>query len=614
MHKRLFGLLASAAIAFAACTGSATPSPSASSAASTAPATEAPTPPPTSPPLDLSKTNYFDNLTPAAHTGGTLVMAEWQTVAGYNPYYAAANADIEAIAPALEGLLTVGGDLGYIPDMASNVPTVANGGVVVNGAGMDVTWHLKPGMLWSDGQPINCDDVEATRAWIMDKDQAGLYAGTVGVEDITSVDGGTGTDCVMHFKKTYSAYLLLFGGPAGAILPKHYIETIPVKDAPTRLYALNNPKGAVYSGPYIPTDIKPDAQITYAPNPNWKTIGLGADTSKNHAPYLDKLVMQYFGDSPGMIAAYRNGQIDLAMDLSDSDIDSVKDIPDNEKLIQDALFTESNYYNNASFKKKFGDADGPQIIRAIMEATDVDAVIAGPMGGSVTRSCDNIASPLLWFYKEEQCVKTDPADATSKLDALGWTVGTDGVREKNGVKLVVEYCTTLRPYRVDAITLVSSQLKTIGIQANVNAKPAQPDVFGGWNDAAPDTKCNLQHGNFDVAMHGFVSSPDPTAGTLTYSTKGNPDVPPHSGGNEMRISIPAMDAAYDKANTSLDPAEIKAALAAAQDIYGSDQNTFELPFFNHRNLWLVSPKVHNFTGNPSTTTGNWNTGDWWIDQ
>ena len=123
MHKRLFGLLASAVIALSACSGSATPTPSESSAATTPPATEAPTPPPTAPPLDLSKTDYFTKVTPAAHTGGTLVMAEWQTVAGFNPYYAAANADIEAISPSLEGLVNVGYDLSYIPDMATNIPT-----------------------------------------------------------------------------------------------------------------------------------------------------------------------------------------------------------------------------------------------------------------------------------------------------------------------------------------------------------------------------------------------------------------------------------------------------------------------------------------------------------
>jgi peptide/nickel transport system substrate-binding protein len=617
MHKRLFGLLASAALAFAACSGSATPTPSATGGASAPPAATGSTPAsapasvaPTVAPLDLGKTAYFTTVTPAGHTGGTLVMAEWQTVATMNPYYAQANADIEAQDPAFDGLLTIGPDLGYIPDMATNIPTVANGGVVVNGAGMDVTWTLKTGMLWSDGTPITCADVDATRAWIMDKAQTGLTGGTVGYENISSIDGGTTTTCVMHFSKTYSAYLLLFG----AVLPKAYITSISVADAPTKLYALANPKAAIYSGPYIPTDIKPGSQITYAPNPNWKTIGFGADTTKNHAPYLDKLVFQYFGDAPGMIAAYRNGQIDVAMDLSDSDIDSVKDIPDAQKIIQNALFTESNDYNNASFKAKFG-ADGAPIILAIMEATDVSAVIAGPMGGSVTRTCNNLAVAGEYYYKAEQCPKTDPADAAAKLDALGWKVNAStGIREKGGVKLSVDYCTTTRPYRIDAITLISSQLKAIGINATVNVKPANPDVFGTWTAEPADTKCNLVHGNFDVAMYGYTSTPDPTTAYSVYTTSGIPDKAPHNGQNVTRSSIPALDAAYATVLSSLDTTTITAAMGTIQDIYGSSQNTFELPFFNHQNVWLLSTKVHNYTGNPTSVTGNWNAGDWWVDQ
>jgi len=390
MTKRLFGLLASAAMAFAACSSSATPAattnatPPGSASTSGSPSASAAA-------GDLGATDYYGKFQPATKTGGTLVMAEWQTVAGFNPYYTAANADIEAQDASFDGLLTIAEDLKYVPDLASNIPTVENGDVKVNGTTMDVTWKLKQGALWSDGQPITCADLEATWKWIMDKDNVGLYNGTVGWEDISGIDGGSGSDCVMHFKKLYSAYLLL----VTAVFPKHYIDTIPIKDAPTKLYALTNPKAGVYSGPYVPTDIKPDAAITYAPNPNWKTIGYGPDVSKNHAPYLDKLVFQYFADAPGMIAAYRNGSIDVAMDLSDSDIDSVKDIPAGEQLVQDALFTESNYYNNKSFKKKFGDTDGVKIIRDIMTSTNVDDIIAGPMGGAVTRSCNNIASPLL---------------------------------------------------------------------------------------------------------------------------------------------------------------------------------------------------------------------------
>jgi len=151
-------------------------------------------------------------------------------------------------------------------------------------------------------------------------------------------------------------------------------------------------------------------------------------------------------------------------------------------------------------------------------------------------------------------------------------------------------------------------------KAKVVAKPAQPDVFGNWNVAPADTDCNTTHGNFDVVMHGFTSSQDPTAPYLTYSSKGIPDVAPHQGGNEMRISIPEMDAAWETIVHTLDTTKIKDAYATIQDIYASDQNTFEVPFFNHVNVWLINPKLHNMVGNPTTAEADWNTEDWWIEK
>ena len=49
-------------------------------------------------------------------------MAEWQTIATMNCYYAAANADFEACSPAFTSLLDIDQDLKYYPEMATNVP------------------------------------------------------------------------------------------------------------------------------------------------------------------------------------------------------------------------------------------------------------------------------------------------------------------------------------------------------------------------------------------------------------------------------------------------------------------------------------------------------------
>jgi len=605
MRRRILTMLAAAMFVAGACGGTAAPSASAPASAGAPSESAAGSPSPSaSAGIDLAGSTY--KAEPATTTGGTVVMAEWQSVTTMNPYYASANADIEASAPSLEALVDTAQDIKYIPALASEVPTPDNGGAVVNGDNMDVTWKLKPGIKWSDGQPITCADLEATWKWVMDKDQAGLYNGTVGFDQITGIDGGTGSSCVIHYKGIYGGYIGQFSNQS-PVLPKHYLSTVSVKDAPKKLYPLNNPTSGVYSGPYIPQTIDPAAQITYVPNPN-------AEAAYGHKPYLDKLIFKYYGDAAGMTQGFRAGEIDMAQDLSDSDVPQLTDIPDNQKKIQDQLFNEGNYYNNKRMKEKFG-ADYKTIIRAMMTATDVDKVIAGPLNGTVTRA-KSFVSPLLWFYKDEPVNvglgKAD--DANAMLEAAGWVKGSDGIRAKGGKKIEVEYCTTTRQYRIDAITLIASQLAAVGIKAKVVSKSAQPDVFGGWNQVPADQDCNTSHGNFDAVMHGFTSSQDPTSPYLVYSSKGNPDVAPHQGGNETRISIPEMDSAWETIVHTLDTQKIKDAYATIQDIYSSDQNTFELPFFNHVNVWLLNPKLHNMVGNPTTSEADWNTEDWWIEK
>jgi ABC-type transport system substrate-binding protein len=79
-----------------------------------------------------------------------------------------------------------------------------------------------------------------------------------------------------------------------------------------------------------------------------------------------------------------------------------------------------------------------------------------------------------------------------------------------------------------------------------------------------------------------------------------------------RISLPALDADYDTIAANVDLNRIRAAMYAIQDIYGSDRNTYELPLYFRKDVWLVSSKLHNFTGNPTAAAGEWNIGDWWV--
>ena len=599
MRKRLFSVLTVAALVATACssTSSSPTAPAATQAPATnaAVATVAPSPTPVT--VDITGTTY--KAQDAATKGGNVVLAEWQFPDTVNPYFAQAETDIEVSGSMFDNLINVTPDLKYAPNLASNVPTVDNGGVKLVGSGMDVTWTLKPGMKWSDGSAISCADLVGTWKWVMDPANTGLAGGTIGWEDITGIDGGTGTDCIMHFGKVYEGYLSL----VAPLLPAAYLATVPIKDAPTKLYPLDNLASGVYSGSYIPVSLKTDAQITLKPSPNWQTIG-------GHAPYLASVIWKYYGGADTMIAGWKAGEFDLGQDLNDADIPALASIDPAQVVAHDSLTYELNQFNNARLKTTYG-TDSTTIIKAVKLATDRKAIAAGPLAGNVTVS-NNFVSPLTWYNKDVGgSTDADPATASTLLANAGWTKGADGYLAKAGKTLELSYCTTTRQVRQDTLKLIASQLKAIGIKVDVNAKPAG-DVFGGWNDTKADTLCNLQHGNFDVAEFAYVSPLDPLGGYNVYHSSGIPDVAPHNGQNTARINLPALDTAYDTVKSSVDFVKVRDAMFAVQDIYGSDQNTYELPLYYRKDVWLVSPKLHNFTGNPTTSSGEWNIGDWWV--
>ena len=594
MSKRLVALFGALFVVLAACTPAATTQPTGQ-----ATPTEGglPTSTPGEEPPNLEGTTYTAEA--VANRGGTLVLAEWQTVTTLNYYYAQAFTDVEALAPAFLSMVDTAFDLKYVPEISTNVPLTTNGGVTVVGDKMDVEYNIAPGLAWSDATPMTCADLEATWQWVMSPDQVGLAGGTVGYEDVESVEDAGGGKCIVHYSKFYAGYIGLFA----PLLPKHYIETVPVAEASSGLWPLADVTSGVYSGPYLPTGYVGGAQLTYAPNAEyWKWKG-------SEAPF-DEVIFKYYPDNPdGMIAGYDQGESDLAMDLNHSDLPKLEGKLN--VLTEDTFTYEQLSINNKSLREKYGEADVLPIKQAIALATDKQEVTQRALGGTVEPMGTNNISPFAWYWKETPPSTYDPAAAEKLLTDAGWVKGADGFLAKAGKTLELDYCTSARPYRIDSINLMAAQMAKIGVKVNPIPVPAQPNFFGEWEAVAADTPCNLIHGNYDVGQFAWVAPLDPTGSYNVYHSAGIPDEPPHSGQNNTRTSIAALDAAWDEVLGNVDLIKIRDAMHVVQDIYSS--NVIEVPLFYWKNVYLVDPKLHNVVGNPTTATVLWNIEDIWRD-
>jgi peptide/nickel transport system substrate-binding protein len=612
MLKRFVGLFATTMIVFAACTPAAS-SPTASTAASTAPEASAPAGSEAAPSAsggaaapDLFGTKYKDGRKPGT-TGGQVIFADWQEATEFNQYYQAQVTEANLTSATQGGLVTSTNDFKYAPDQAVEIPTLDNGGVKVPGDGSDamtVTWKLRPGLMWSDGSPLTCDDYSFTQTWIMDKGNTGLYAGRSGYEDVTKLDCTDPQTIVLHFGKVYEGYITMYPVP----LPKAYMSKFSIKDdvAHKGMGAKDMPNVPV-SGPFKYQSVTPGAEIRLVRNDKYTNPWDGKPAN------LDTLIFKWYGDADAMIAGYKGGEFDIANDLNDADLPKIADQGD-QVLQLDSLtyeFLRPNWNPDVCSPKitdrgKGCPASDPAIREAIRWAVNKDEINTRLLGGAAAIAVTNV-SPNAWFYSEPPAYSFDPEKAKSVLEAAGWVAGADGVRAKNGLKANIELCTTTRQVRQDTLALVSSYLKAVGIASTVNAVSPN-DIFASYNEATAQTPCALSKSTYDVAEHAFSVPLDPNANYATYhSSQIEPD-----GGNDGYIKDADVDRILEGVKDTVDFAKIKSLMAEWQQVYVN--KTIEIPLYFRKEVYLVNPKVTNFTGNPTSQGPTWNTYDWSITQ
>ena len=85
---------------------------------------------------------------------------------------------------AQRGLLFTDAEANWVGELATDVPTLENGGVSEDG--LTITYKLRDGVTWHDGEPVTSADVKATWEMIMNPDYAVITR--FGYDRIGSVD------------------------------------------------------------------------------------------------------------------------------------------------------------------------------------------------------------------------------------------------------------------------------------------------------------------------------------------------------------------------------------------------------------------------------------------
>jgi ABC-type transport system substrate-binding protein len=240
-------------------------------------------------PLSTSATSG-DERTP--QRGGTLTWG-WSLPSTWDPVTSAVGNDSHALTLVYEAVTEQTADGDAAPGLAESWD--------YNATGDEITFHLREGLTFSDGTPVDAAAVRKSLLRGRDDDASTVAAQLAVVKDIV-VDSPTDVRLILD-QPDYQIPLLL-SGKTGMIVSSKAIDTDPAALA-------TKPVGA---GQFVLDDYVPDSQAELSRNPTF--------WNADHI-YVDKFVLKPTPDPAVAAAGLQTGQFDI-VSLPASQVEAVK--------------------------------------------------------------------------------------------------------------------------------------------------------------------------------------------------------------------------------------------------------------------------------------------------
>jgi peptide/nickel transport system substrate-binding protein len=490
--------------------------------------------------------------------GGALRVLWWQGATLLQPHFANGTKDQEGSRIFYEPLACWDTEGNLVPILAAEIPSRENGGLSADGR--SVTWKLKRGVNWHDGQAFTADDCVFT--WEYAKDPA-TAAVTNGVYKDVKVDKIDSHTIKVTFNKPTPFWATAFVAAEGMVIPKHLFGPYiggKSRDAPNNL----KPVG---TGPYKFVDFKPGDMVRGEINTNYHMP---------NRPHFDSIEMKGGGDATSAArAVLQTGEYDYAWNLQvedevlrrmeDSGKGQVFIVPSGDiefiQLNPTDPVTEIDGERSHPKSKHFAFSD-PAVREAMSLLADrksIQEFIYGRTGIATSNFLNN--PPRYRSPNTKLDFNIDRANQL--LEAAGWKKAADGIREKAGKKLRFVYQTSVNSLRQKEQAVVKQGCQKAGI--DLELKSVTASVFFSSDVANPDT-----YGKFYADMQMYTTTmtqPDPERFMDQYTSwevasKANK----WQGRNITRWTSEEYDKLFHQAEAELDPVKRTAMFIAMNDL------------------------------------------------
>jgi len=446
----------------------------------------------------------------AKKAGGTLTYALDSPIYKLDPNVAAAAQDARIMRQMYDGLVSRKPDGTLEPWLATKWQ--------VSDDGLTYTFTLRDDVKFQDGTPFNAKAVCFNFDRIVNPDSGSIFAkGAIG--PYKSCEAKDDTTAVVTFSEPYAPFLNYLSNPFFGMV------------SPTAVKKEGNDGFAAHpvgTGPFSFVSYTPNDKIVLKKNPdyNWAP----AFYQHQGPAYLDGIEFKFITDPTVRVGSLQNGDMLAIGNVPEAQVATVNKNADLGVYIEPQSGSPFQLHFNTSHPP----LDDKNVRTALREAIDVNSAVQSLYFGVYQRAWAPL-SPTTPGYNKSLVngVKYDPDAAKAALDAAGWKVGSDGIREKDGKKLTLQYMesSTDREKRQELQQIFINQWKQIGVDVK--------QVRG-------DTGANLarqQNNQYDITGLSLVT-PDPGALYQIFDGK-NISKPGQSGFDLSRINDPDLNKALE---------------------------------------------------------------------
>jgi peptide/nickel transport system substrate-binding protein len=450
------------------------------------------------------------------------------------------------------------------PVLVKEMPSEENGGISPDGR--VITLKLRDDIVWSDGTPITSEDFVFT--YEMTMNPKNTVASTHPYDKLEKVEAPDPKTVVMTFKEPFAAWqATLWHG----LLPAHILRPVFEKEG-TIDNAEWNRAPTVGCGPFVFKEWESGSFIRFVANENY---WLGR-------PKIDEIFIRIVPDDASQVAALKAGDGDLGTFIAYSDIPTLEQA--GVHMVKVFSGYNEGWYFYLHPEKGHPALKDVRVRQAIALAFDRFSVCKDLLLG-LTKPPATYWANTPWQDPTLEPWPYDPERAKQLLDEAGWKdTNGDGVRDKDGVELVLTLGTTTREIRRDVQAVAQQQLAQVGIKLEL--ANADSDIF--FNSYGEGGPCAT--GQYDIFEYSTTPQyPDPDTADWLCSEIPSDENP--SGVNWQSVCDEELDGLFKLQATQVDPAERQQTFhKITRLIY---EKVYWLGVWEDPDIWAVGPRLKN---------------------